>query len=134
MECFVVAIVLLGLALAFRFVAGRMDRDRIRVYVESRGGRVVEATWAPFGPGWFGSGDRIYEVRFVDGEGNLHHAHCKTNTWTGVYFTEDRLVSMAEKAEPSNETLEEQNRLLRAEIERLRTNRPQDEAFRPSDR
>jgi len=69
-----------------------MDKDRIRAYVEDRGGRLVSVNWAPFGRGWFGEkNDRIYEVVYYDREGNQHWATCKTSLFSGVYWTEDRV-------------------------------------------
>jgi hypothetical protein len=112
-------------AVVTRLAAGGMDRDRIREYVEKSGGEVVESQWAPFGPGWFGEkSDRIYDVRYVDKDGNEHEASCKTSLLTGVYFTEDRIVSQAEQlasnaVEQVNE-LEAENRRLREELEQLR--------------
>jgi hypothetical protein len=111
----IVAVILIRLA------AGGLDRDRVREYVASRGGKVLEANWDPFGPGWFGEkSDRIYEVRYVDRDGNEHHAHCKTSMWTGVYFTEDTIVKYAHGHPPAASALEEENRRLREELERLK--------------
>lgn len=60
-----VLLLVVGLAAGFRVIAGRLDRNRICEYIEIRGGRVLEITWAPFGPGWFGSGrERIYDVAY----------------------------------------------------------------------
>ena len=65
-----------------------MDKDRIRAYVEDRGGRLVSVNWAPFGRGWFGEkNDRIYEVVYYDREGSQHWATCKTSLFSGVYGT-----------------------------------------------
>src|SRR5687767_12772414 len=81
-------------------VARAMDGDRVKEYVESRGGKLLEKNWAPFGKGWFGEkNDRIYEVRYVDKDGNEHRATCKTSLWSGVYWTEDRIVRYARKAD-----------------------------------
>ncbi|AWM42377.1 hypothetical protein C1280_24910 [Gemmata obscuriglobus] len=110
-----------------RLAAGGMDHDRIRQYVEERGGKVLDSSWSPFGPGWFGEkSDRIYGVRYLDRDGNEHEAHCKTSMWTGVYFTEDRIVRYAERPAPATDTmtsLEAENRRLREELERLRQGR-----------
>ncbi len=122
------AFIAIPLAIAFailvRVAAGAFDNDRIRRYVAARGGRVLHCRWTPFGPGWFGEkSDRIYRVRYADRAGHVHDAHCKTSFWTGVYFTEDRIVRPAHGTEPvahTVEALEEENRLLRAEIERLK--------------
>jgi hypothetical protein len=111
----------LALAVLFRVAAGGMDHGRIREYVESRGGQVLDSSWAPFGPGWFGEkSDRIYLVRYLDAEGHEHEAHCKTSMMTGVYFTEDRIVAYAEPAPQPPASLEDENRRLREEVERLR--------------
>lgn len=125
MEVFVILVPLVILiAIVFRLAAGSMDHDRVRQYVESRGGTVIEANWAPFGPGWFGEkSDRIYAVRYLDQDGNEHEAHCKTSMWTGVYFTEDRIVKYAERDDREEPSLEEENRRLRAEVERLKRER-----------
>lgn len=121
---------ILGLAILFRVVAGSMDHQRIREYVEGRGGRLLSCHWSPFGTGWWGEkSDRIYEVRFRDREGNLHQATCKTSMWTGVYWTEDHISQYAGRrpgqllpAEDRNyvASLEEENRRLREEVERLK--------------
>ncbi|MBU1218546.1 DivIVA domain-containing protein [Myxococcota bacterium] len=70
-----------------------LDKDRIRDYITTRGGKVIETNWAPFGPGWFGEkSDRIHQVIYIDAEGNKHDAYCKTSLFTGVYFTEDKII------------------------------------------
>src|SRR5262245_7177920 len=87
---------LVGLVFFWRMLAGGGDRERIRFYIASRGGQVLSCDWAPFGRGWFGNrSDRIYEVAYVDQEGNEHEATCKTSMLTGVYWTEDRIVVYA---------------------------------------
>jgi hypothetical protein len=118
------------LVVFFRLVAGSMDHGRIREYVASQGGRVVEIHWAPFGRGWFGEqSDRIYEIRYVDRDGNIRAATCKTSLFTGVYLTEDHIVRRAEQPgdesatgrEPGRaESLAEENRRLREELSRLK--------------
>jgi hypothetical protein len=117
-----VILVVIGIAIAFRLLAGSMDRERIRGYVENRGGKVIEATWAPFGPGWFGgSKERIYQVRYLDHDGNVHEAYARTSMWTGVYFTEDQIIQHGKPPieEEKVESLEEENARLRSELERL---------------
>ena len=104
-----------------------MDRRRVREYIESHGGRLLEARWRPFGLGWFGEkSDRIYEVRYLDNNGNEHEAHCKTSLWTGVYLTEDTIVRRAKppvETVEKTESLEEENRRLREELERMKRSR-----------
>ena len=121
---FFVVPLFIGIAIVFRLIAGGFDHSRVREYVESRGGQVLEANWAPFGPGWFGEkSDRLYAVRYLDQDGNEHQAHCKTSMWTGVYFTEDQIVRYADRAETPRSSLEEENRQLREELDRLRRER-----------
>ena len=123
----IIIVLVIVVGIVGRLLAGGMDHDRVRQYVEARGGRVLDANWAPFGRGWFGEkNDRIYEVRFLDAAGNEHQASCKTSLFSGVYFTEDRIVRHGGPSPgvPSNnphvEALEDENRRLREEIERLK--------------
>ncbi len=121
---FVLVPIVIIVAIVIRLAAGGMDQDRIREYVESRGGRFLQARSAPFGPGWFGEkSDRIYAVHYLDRDGNEREAHCKTSLWTGVYFTRDEIVSYAERPRPTSATassLEAENQRLREEVERLK--------------
>jgi hypothetical protein len=115
--------IMLFIAIGIRLAAGYLDRDRIRSYVEARGGRFRSATWAPFGPGWFGGAkERIYFVRYFDFEGNEHEAYVRTSMWAGVYFTEDQVVHYVKPPLDVEEveSLEEENARLRAEVERLK--------------
>jgi hypothetical protein len=112
-----VCVVLLGL----RLFAGGLDRGRVKEYVESRGGTLIESSWTPFGRGWFGErGDRIYTIRYVDRDGNEHEAHCKTSMWSGVYLSEDRIVRHAPRRRDQPGALEAENQRLRAELDRLK--------------
>jgi len=115
--------VVIAIVIGIRLLIGSLDRQRISEYVEARGGKVVETTWAPFGPGWLGSNrERIYEVRYRDHEGNVHEAYARTNMLSGVYFTEDHIVHRVKPAidEQEVESLEEENARLRAELDRLK--------------
>ena len=95
---FIGVILIIGVVICIRLMAGSMDDDRIDKYILERGGQVVEKHWSPFGTGWLGEKDsRIYEVTYKDAQGNLHKATCKTSYFSGVYFTEDRIVKYAEK-------------------------------------
>jgi hypothetical protein len=115
-----------ALAILIRIMLGGMDGTRVRNYIEARGGRLLSSNWAPFGRGWFGEkSDRIYAVRYVDRDGNEHEASCKTSLFTGVYFTEDQIVRYAApRQNTQNDShlsqLEQENRRLRAELERVR--------------
>ena len=126
-EPYVLIPLVLLVIVGIRLAAGALDRKRLVEYVESRGGRLIDTTWEPFGPGWFGEkSDRIYSVHYRDRDGNEHRAHCKTSMWTGVYFTQDSIVKRggrdetdAPRAAP-RESLEEENRRLREELDKLK--------------
>jgi hypothetical protein len=121
------------IVLVVRLLAGSLDRDRIRGHLEERGWRVVEVRWSPFGHGWFGDhSNRIYRVRYRDEEDREHEAHCKTSLFGGVYLTEDRVVGRGREDVPGEtpfpaarpeRDLEEENRRLREEVDRLRRER-----------
>jgi hypothetical protein len=121
MDGFILVIVLFaGFAIVIRLMAGSMDGGRVAKYIASRGGKVLQSHWTPFGRGWFGEkNDRIYEVRYVDADGNVHEATCKTSMFSGVYFTEDRIVRTAEHPVPDIHTLQEENRRLKERLARL---------------
>jgi hypothetical protein len=127
-------VAVIAVIIVIRLVAGGVDQDRIRRYIRERGGYVRHIEWTPFGRGWFGDqSNRIYTIRYVDGEGNEHHASCKTSVLSGVYLTEDRIARRAAppKEQPPDDiappyvndelsSLREENQRLRDEIERLR--------------
>jgi len=126
-EAYVLIPLVLLAIVGIRLAAGALDRGRVKEYVESRGGRLIDTTWEPFGPGWFGEkSDRIYSVHYRDRDGNEHRAHCKTSMWTGVYFTQDSIVKRRAPddadARPTTkrELLEEENRRLREELDQLK--------------
>ena len=129
MEVFGFIALVIIIAIVFRLFAGSMDGERVNEYIERRGGELLEMHWAPFGTGWFGAkSDRIYEIRFRDHDGNICAATAKTSLFTGVYFTEDRIVSWAQPPEastdanPPQETavdLAEENRRLKQRIAEL---------------
>jgi hypothetical protein len=117
----------IALAILLRLMAGGLDHQRISDYIQSRGGKVVSCHWSPFGLGWFGEkNDRIYEVTYLDGDGNQHQASCKTSFFSGVYLSEDTVVSPAkgrvDRPQVDRTVLElaEENRRLREELERLK--------------
>lgn len=125
-----IAAVVIILAIAIRLAAGMFDRSRIAGYIQSRGGKLVACHWWPFGPGWFGEKrDRIYEVIYLDSDGMQHRAACKTSLMSGVYFTQDEVSGpSARRIDPPQVDrtimdLAEENRQLRAELERLKRQR-----------
>ncbi len=109
----------IAFAILFTIVGRFMDTDRVNQHVEERGGRLLEKRWTPFGKGWYGDNNRIYTVRYVDRDGNEHQATCKTNLFSGVYWTDDTIVRYGEGHE-SARSLEDENARLRREIERLK--------------
>ena len=138
-----IAVIFIAIGIGGRLTAGMMNHDRIRTYINNKGGTVIEIVWTPFGPGWFGEkSDAIYEVDYHDRDGNHRRAHCKTGMFSGVYLHNDRLVSIAKtqktanslenqemtrqvpmSLEEENRSLKDENELLRNEIETLKRNR-----------
>jgi hypothetical protein len=142
-EAFFLVLGVIALAVFIRIMAGSLDTGRIDQYISDRGGHIVEKHWTPFGKGWFGEKDsRIYTLTYEDAEGNLHEATCKTSMLSGVYFTEDRIVQRRQRRKRQDDdtlhndttaqedngvsSLQEENRRLREEIERLRIRRNDD--------
>ncbi len=120
MEIFSICAIVIVLAIVFQLMAGSMDGDRVGAYIRAQGGELIESHWSPFGRGWFGEkNDRIYEIRYRDRLGNIHHATVKTSMFSGVYLTEDRIVQAAklDKSQPSGIELE--NERLRQRIAEL---------------
>ncbi|MEW4451733.1 hypothetical protein AB1L30_03510 [Bremerella sp. JC817] len=99
-EVIAVIAVLVFISLIIRLGAGGLDHSRVREYVTRRGGKIISLQWAPFGPGFFGEKDsRIYQVKYRDKEGCIHEGYIKTSMLSGVYFTEDRIVSRPSKSQ-----------------------------------
>jgi hypothetical protein len=116
------SVVVAGLVLfiVFFVLAHAMDQDRIQEYVEQRGGYLLQLSWDPLGPGWFGDeSNRVYRVRYVSADGATHEAHAKTGFFTGVYFTNDEVTDFP--VAPERRTiaeLEAENRRLREQLAR----------------
>jgi hypothetical protein len=126
MEVLAIFVLIIPIVVIIRMIAGGMDHDRVEEYIVSRGGRVIEKNWSPFGKGWFGSEhERIYEVKYQDKDGNIHQATCKTSALAGVYFTEDIITISAKNtgAIDKETELELENRQLKQQIEELKRNR-----------
>ena len=121
MEGFVlIFVVVIALVVVIRIIHGGMDHERIQRYVEAHGNKLIGINWVPFGPGWVGKHhDRIYEIRYLDRDGNSHHAYCKTSGWSGVYLTEDNIEQSADVPD-TERSLVEENRRLREELEQLK--------------
>jgi hypothetical protein len=133
---FIIFLGFVGLAIFFRVIGGVLDHDRIRQYIQERGGKVKHIYWSPFGRGWFGEKrDRIYEVVYGDADGREHLATCKTSLFGGVFWTEDQVQSRGAGSMPfheqqsasqqgmqflDQESLARENQELRREVARLR--------------
>lgn len=110
------------IALAARLIAGGFDGDRVEAYVRKRGWELVDRSWDPFGPGWFGEQDsRIYQIVDRDERGDVHRAHVKTSMYSGVYLTNDEIVERAAPDTSAVEVsdLEKENARLRERIAEL---------------
>ena len=119
MEPLAVFFIFIILAVFIRLAAGGMDGDRVEKYIRSKGGKLLDKRWSPFGRGWVGEKNaRIYEVRYRDRQGNTHAATVKTSMLSGVYFTEDKIVLRASR--PSDNSPSSPSDDLVAENERLR--------------
>jgi len=104
-----------------RLLVGILNKARIRSYVTERGGQVLQIRWSPFGKGWIGEKDAVlYEVIYREPDGAEHKATCKTALLSGVYFTEDNVISLPQANERIAE-LEAENRLLRQEVQKIKT-------------
>ena len=81
------------LAILSRVLAGSFDGSRVEDYIRSMGGTLLDKSWDPFGPGWFGEKEsRIYQIVYRDRAGYIHRAHVKTSTFSGVYLTNDHII------------------------------------------
>lgn len=88
---YVVVPCVVGLALLY--VSEPFDVRRIRRNLRGRGATLLRCRWSPWGPGWFGTdAERIYEIRYRDGNGRIHQATVKTSVFGGVYYTEDEMM------------------------------------------
>lgn len=99
-------------------VARSFDGERVERYIREIGGELIDRSWDPFGPGWFGEKEsRIYQIVYRDRDGRTHRAHVKTSMLSGVYLSNDHIV---EDAPPQSvEDEKEQLRRRLAELERL---------------
>jgi hypothetical protein len=112
------------LAIIIRLIAGSMDSDRVKEDIESKGGKLISKEWTPFGKGWFGEkNDRIYEVIYIDKDGNKHKAFVKTSSFSGVYYSSDEIIEYSNDKQNTSELdtdLKKENEKLKREIEELK--------------
>ena len=86
---FLIPILFIVVLVAWRVVAGRLDRERIRSDIGGRGGEVLHIEWEPSPERWFlRDPGRLYRVGYSDAEGNFHSATAKTWMFGGVYWNE----------------------------------------------
>ncbi|GAB4201654.1 MAG: hypothetical protein Tsb002_38320 [Wenzhouxiangellaceae bacterium] len=127
-DMFIVGMVVLAgaIALAMRIIAGSIDGDRIEKYVQSQGWKLVDKSWDPFGPGWFGDeSDRIYKIIYEDKDGERYIANVKTSMFSGVYLTNNRKVYQTSRPTSGHshrriKALEAENRELREKLAKLK--------------
>ncbi|MEZ4699457.1 MAG: hypothetical protein R2834_03925 [Rhodothermales bacterium] len=125
MDTYTIIAVLLVVLLVYRLIAGSLEGNRVKEYIGSQGGELLESKWSPFGRGWFGEkSDRIYEIRYRDRTGSLHEATVKTSMFSGVYLTEDRIVQPGNLSTPTLPDLERENARLRQRIAELEKRNP----------
>jgi hypothetical protein len=103
------------IAIFIRLCAGGFDGERVESYIRELGGELVDKSWDPLGPGWFGEKNaRIYEIVYRDNRKTLHRAHVKTSMMSGVYLTNDKIIE-----EASPDAIEDEKAQLRKRLEEL---------------
>ena len=114
---FTIIIIFVIIAIVIRLCAGSFDAERVERHIKDMGGELVDKSWDPFGPGWFGEKDsRIYEIVYRDRTGSLRRAHVKTSMLSGVYLTNDK---PADDLSGSVESVEDEKTRLRRRLEEL---------------
>jgi hypothetical protein len=128
MGTIVFLIIAITILILIRVAAGGFDSDRIKEEIEAKGGKLISQTWTPFGKGWFGSHDRIYQVDYSDKDGNTHRAFVKTSMFSGVYFTDDQIVEYCNEhsalPDKNRSALQEENERLKKELLELKQTIP----------
>ncbi|CAA6678148.1 MULTISPECIES: hypothetical protein [unclassified Lentimonas] len=110
------------IAILFRLAAGSFDGDRVKGYIENTlGGELIDQSWAPFGPGWYGEKDsRIYEIIYKDRAGATHRANVKTSMLSGVYLTNDTIIEQPAVAQSTvRRSLDEEAEALKARLREI---------------
>lgn len=78
------------------FLGKRFDERRMRSHVESFGGKFLSARRALFRRTWFGRRNaKIYELHYLDYDGNEHEATCEVILFMMVRLTDDQIVRFA---------------------------------------
>lgn len=123
------------IAVVARLVAGTFDGERVESYISAMGGELLDRSWDPLGPGWYGEKDsRIYAIVYRDKLGRVHRAHVKTSMMSGVYLTNDEIIAEPDSRIPQESIEEEKERLRRrlAELE-ARSSPPDAETRQPGE-
>jgi hypothetical protein len=126
MEAFGIFVILAVIAIVIRLIAGSFDGERVESYISAMGGELLDRSWDPLGPGWYGEKDsRIYAIVYRDKLGRVHRAHVKTSMLSGVYLTNDEIMAEPDSRIPQESIEEEKERLQRrlAELEARSTPR-----------
>ena len=102
---------------------------RIREYFDSIGGEVISISWLPFARNPLErQSPNLYSVTFRDREGAVQTVDCKTSPMEGVYFAERSGDPLAMNLDASPSPMAAENRRLRRELERLKTETREPEA------
>jgi len=102
-----------------------MNRSRIRDYFKERQCEVISINWEPFGAGWAGDKNSIYQVRYYDKKRQVKEVTVKTALFSGVYVTNDKTLQGYAKHEAESDiddqvlVEEEEIEAIELEIERL---------------
>lgn len=91
----------------------------IRDYLWDQGCEALKISWRFFGPGWFGDKCTLFFVRYADANRNIHEAYFKTGIFSGVYSTEDKIVSYASSKKSVPPIPKPNNPITREEISEI---------------
>ena len=93
-----ILILFILLAVVLWWVVVILDKERVRQHIVANRGTSPAIRWRPRKHGWtsdplsYCDGNRIYEVQYIDLNGNSCHAWCKTSLLGGVGFESDEFV------------------------------------------
>lgn len=78
-----------------------LDHKNISKDIEAKGGKLVAKSLLGLFGGWGSSwGLRRYNVWYVDSDGNMHKAFCKTGIFDEVTWINDYIVKGLQEIEP----------------------------------
>jgi hypothetical protein len=119
---FILVIIIAGVIL-YKWQSRGWHQPLIGDYFRKRGHEPLEVLWRPFGGNKLG--EYSYLVRYRDSRGELHESSCRIDAWARVFISEEgsSLSNALKASDPITQRqnqLEEENRRLHAEIDRLR--------------